>query len=166
MGLPRYHYWIRETQEGCRRRDSGETDVPPVRRALAGGNVRLSTKVVVLVRPGLFRRQVSGLSDSVQIQTARRKLGYLPPTPRSELHLKHLGADHAARGAFIHGKEAAAHPVPTLVVVAVVNSHHHFQLWLPPEARAVWWGKSHPRVKVCEFELPIAAIQINPGLVL
>src|ERR1039457_4241034 len=122
--------------------------------------------VSALVRTRLLRRQIAGVFDSIQIQPAGRKLGDLSSAPRWEFHLETLGPDQAPNGALVHGEEVAAHPVPALEVVCIVNADHNLQLGLSPEAGAVWRRQSDSGIEVGQLELAVIAIQIHSGLVL
>src|SRR6202140_118684 len=119
----------------------------------------------LLVLAWLLRRQVAGLSDSIQIQPAGRKLRDLPAAPRGEFQVENLGSDHPPNGAFVHGEEVAAHPVPAFEIVGVVNADHHLQLGLSPEARAVRWRQSDSGIEVRQLELAVTAKQNHSGLV-
>ena len=79
----------------------------------------------LLVFAWSLRRQIAGLSDSIQIQAPGRKLCDLLAAPRREFHLENLGPDQASRSAFVHGEEVAAHPVPALEIVRLVNADHN-----------------------------------------
>src|SRR5208337_3281821 len=105
----------------------------------------------------LFRGQVAGLFDLIQIQPAGRELRDLPAASSSQFHLEDLGPDQAPHRAFVHGKEASTLPVPELEVVGVVDADLHSQLGLSPEAGAV--GRSQPDsgIKVGKLELAVTA---------
>src|ERR1700688_3386313 len=77
----------------------------------------------LLVLAWLLRRQVAGLSDSIQIQPTGRKLRDLPAAPRWEFHIENLGSDHPPDGAFVHGEEVAALLIPAFEILGVVNAH-------------------------------------------
>src|SRR5208337_5084881 len=79
---------------------------------------------------------------------------------------ENVGTHQASDGPLVHGEEMAAHPVPALEVMHIVDTNLHFQLGLPPEAGAVWWRQSDSGIEVPELELAIAAIQIHSGPVI
>src|SRR6478736_6226916 len=100
----------------------------------------LSVSSVVSTRSvlaGLFRLQIAVLMHARKVQAGRRKFRDLRPSPSGNLHLKDARANQLTRGAFVHGEETAANPVPSVIVVRVVHADHHFNLRLPPEARTV-----------------------------
>src|ERR1700675_3196894 len=165
MRLPRSHHWIRGKGGGCR-----VEAVKAIRGALLvqvwGG--RAGTPGApgrLLIHAWLLRRQVAGLSDSIQIQPAGRKLRDLPAAPRWAFHVENLGSDHPPDGALVHGEEVAAHPVPAFEIVGVVNADHHLQLGLSPEARAVRWRQSDSGIEVRQLEFAVTATQSHSGLV-
>ena len=89
----------------------------------------------------------------------------LPAAPRSKFHLENLGPDQATNGAFVHGEEVAAHPVPAFIVVRVINADHDFQLRLPPEAGAGPGGASlTPGLKSASLSLPSLQYKLTLGL--
>src|SRR5260370_5760930 len=155
MRVQRYHHWIRGDgggmQEGAVA--GGEPGVPSRldARDARSFTVQLITRSRRLILARLLRRQIASLSDSIQIQPAGRKLRYLPAAPGGEFHLENLSSDQTPSGAFVHGEEVPAHPVPALEVVGIVNAHLHFQLRLPPEAGPVRRRQSDSRIKVREF---------------
>src|SRR5260370_27927325 len=99
---------------------------------------------------GGWWRQMARLSGSIQIQRGGGKLRYLPAAPGGEFHLENLSSDQTPSGAFVHGEEVPAHPVPALEVVGIVNAHLHFQLGLPPQAGPARRTQSDSRIKVRE----------------
>src|SRR5258708_3872808 len=105
-----------------------------------------------------MRGQVAGLPHLFQIQARGRELGDLRPTPRSYFHIEQLGPDHAANRTLVHGKEAPAYPVPSLVVMASIDAYHDLHLGLSPEARIV--RVSQPFV-VVEITVLILAVVTN-----
>src|SRR5258706_2301544 len=167
MRLPRYHYWIRRKGGGCSRRSDQlrvEERVPcPSSFGVAGrGRPALhwyDLRSRPLVLAWLLWRQIARLSDSIQIQAAGRKLRDLPAAPGWQFHVENLGADQTPNGAFVHGEKMAAHPVPALEVVGVVNADHHFQLGLSPEAGAIRSRQSDSGVEVRQLEFAVTAKQ-------
>lgn len=59
----------------------------------------------------------------------------------------------------------AAHPVPALEIVGVVNANLDFELGLSPKTGAVRWKQSHARIELCPLELAIAAKEIDSRLI-
>src|SRR4029077_45664 len=160
MRIQRYHHWIRGKGGGCRRRRSrllGNALFVQFWGSRAGTPGAPSERLLVLA--WLLRRQVAGLSDSIQIQPAGRKLRDLPAAPRWEFQVENLGSDHPPNRALVHGEEVAAHPVPAFEIVGVVNPDHHLQLGLSPEARAVRWRQSDSGIEVRQLELAVTAKQ-------
>src|ERR1700693_4268013 len=94
-----------------------------------------------------------------QIQTRWRKLGDLDPGPGSNFHVEYFSADHAADRAFIHRQEMSAHPVPSLVLVAAVDAHHHFHFRLPPKPGVIRPSQASTGIKVSGFIFAVAAYQ-------
>src|SRR6202140_5074092 len=169
MRVQRYHHWIRGDGGGCREevkltmeRRASPPGPPKTGRARTPGAP--SRRLLVLAR--FLRRQIARLSDSIQIQPARRKLRDLTAAPRWKFHLENLGSDQPPNGAFVHGEEVAAHPVPALEIVRVVNADHNLQLGLSPEAGAVRWRQPDSGIKVAQLELPVNTKQFDPRLVI
>src|SRR5260370_5070550 len=102
----------------------------------------------LVVSTRFLRRQIARLSHSIQMQTAGGKFRDLPAAPGWEFHLENLGSDQPPNGAFVHGEEVAAHPIPALEVVRVVNADHNLQLGLSPKSRAVRWRQPDSGIKV------------------
>src|ERR1039458_7874948 len=117
-----------------------------------------------LVFAGLLGCQIAGVSDAIEVQAAGRKFGDLAAATGAQLHLENLRAEQPANGAFVHGEEVAAHPVPPLVVMDVIDADHHFQLRLTPKAGAIWGRQSDAGIEVSQFELAVAAKQDNARL--
>src|ERR1700694_502909 len=168
MRVQRYHHWIRGVGGGCTRRRSkllwsDSRLARPVRGGRAG--TPGAPLRCLLVFAWLLRRQIAGLSDSIQIQSAGRKLRDLPAATRWEFHVENLGSDHPPNCAFVHGEEVAAHPVPALEIVRVVDADHNLQLGLSPEAGAVRSRQSDSRIEVRQLELAVTAKQNDSGLV-
>src|ERR1700675_2259782 len=168
MRVQRYHHWIRGDGGGCREevkltmeRRASPPGHPKTRRARTPGAP--SRRLLVLAR--FLRRQIARLSDSIQIQPARRKLRDLTAAPRWKFHLENLGSDQPPNGAFVHGEEVAAHPVPALEIVRVVNADHNLQLGLSPEAGAVRGRQSDSGIEIRQLELAVTAKQNDSGLV-
>src|SRR5260370_17077588 len=103
-----------------------------------------------------MRGQVAGLPHLFQIQARGRELGDLRPTPRSWLQIEQLGPDHAASGTLVHGKEAPAYPVPSLVVMASIDAYHDLHLGLSPEARIVRVSQPFAGVEIAVLILAVA----------
>jgi len=91
----------------------------------------------LLILAGLFRGQIAGLSDPIQIQASGRKFGDLTAATGGESDVENLGAHHGANRAFIHGEVVAAQPVPAFEVVAIIDANLDLQLWLSPETGAI-----------------------------
>src|ERR1700733_8920891 len=109
----------------------------------------LRSDVRFLVFAGLLRRQIARLFHLDQIEASGRKLYDLCPAGAgSYFHLEDLRADQAASRPLIHGEKVAAHPVPSVVAVRVVDANHNFHLGLSPEAGAIRWGQSRSRIEV------------------
>src|SRR5258708_12383291 len=173
MRLPRYHYWIRRKGGGCSRRSDQlrveERVLCPSSFGVAGrGRPALhwyDLRSRPLVLAWLLCRQIARLSDSIQIQPAGSKLRHLPAAPGWQFHVENLGADQAPYRAFVHGEEVAAHPVPALEIVRVVDADHNLQLGLSPEAGAVRRRKLDSGIKVRQLNLGVIAKQNDSGLV-
>src|ERR1019366_3685765 len=118
-----------------------------------------------LVFARLLRGQIAGLSDSIQVQPAGRKLRDLPAAPRREFHLENLGAHHAPDRAFVHGKGVVAHPVPALEVVRIVNANHDLPLHLsPPAGGAVRRTQLDSGMNTASLSLPSLQYKLTLGL--
>src|SRR5258708_6289067 len=111
-----------------------------------------------------MRSQVAGLPHLFQIQARRRELGDLRPTPRSYFHIEQLGPDQAANRTLVHGKEAPAYPVPSLVVMASIDAYHDLHLGLSPEARIVRVSQPFAGVEITVLILAITADERDSAL--
>src|SRR5258708_11324051 len=103
-----------------------------------------------------MRGQVAGLPHLFQLQARGRELADLRPTPRSYFHIEQLGPDHAANRTLVHGKEAPAYPVPSLVVMASIDAYHALHPGLSPEARIVRVSQPFAGVEIAVLILAVA----------
>src|SRR5437763_158847 len=81
----------------------------------------------------LLGRNPARLFRSIQFQAGGREFCDLPTARRPQLNVEDLRANQAANCAFIHREEVAANPVPTLVVVVVIDANTDLRLRLSPE---------------------------------
>src|SRR5260370_13858694 len=102
-----------------------------------------TTGLHALVFAGFLWSQVTRLPDLIEVQACGRELSNLASAARGQFHLEDLGANQAARRAFVHRKKAASHPVPSFMAVCVVDANHHPQLRLAPKAREIGRKQAH-----------------------
>src|ERR1700722_13717366 len=114
---------------------------------------------------GFFRSQITGTANLIDAQTARGELGNLATALGWKFDLKYLSADKTSSGAFVHGEEVSALPVPAVIGMVVVDAYHHFQLRLAPETRAIRWRKANAGIEIGQFEFAVLAKQIDSGRV-
>ena len=130
-------------QEGLRakRELSGGLDIkaPTHCRGMSSNlrNERGSEQRPALIFARFLRCQITSLFDSVEIEPRGGKLGDLPSASGGQCDVENLGSHKATNCAFVHGKKAAAHPIPTLVIMHAVDSNLDLQLGLSPPAGPV-----------------------------
>src|SRR5579862_1950589 len=103
------------------------------------------------------RRQIAGMLYFVQIDSCRGEFGDLGPGAGSDFDIENFRSEHAADGAFVHGQEVAADPVPAFVIVVAVDADHHFHFWLSPEAGIVGTSEARAGIEVGIFVLAVGA---------
>src|ERR1700676_2780653 len=108
--------------------------------------------------------QIASPPPRAQVQPRRGELGDLRAAPGSHFHIEYLGSDHAAHSTFVHGEKMSTYPVPSLVLVAAIDTHHDFHLGLPPEAWIIWPLQAGPRIKIRSLILAITAYELDSRL--
>src|SRR5438270_3904290 len=114
----------------------------------------------------LLRLQITSLPDSRQVKTRGRKLRNLRPSWSRNLHFEDVRAQHLSHSAFVHGEEASANPIPSVIVVRVINADHYLNLRLSPETRTVRRAQRHARIEVRISIFAICADHFNPRFVI
>src|ERR1700688_670190 len=109
-----------------------------------------------------MRSEVASPFYLTQIQARWRKLGDLDPGPGSNFHVEYFSADHAANRGFVHREEMPPHPVPSLVLMAAVDTHHDFHFRLSPKTGVIWPSQAGTGIKVGGFIFAVAAYQFDP----
>src|ERR1700739_492062 len=119
-----------------------------------------------LVRAGLLRIQVAGLLYAGKIEARGREFGDLRTMAGRDLHFEDVRSNQLTDGAFVHGKETAADPVPAVIAMRVVDANHDFHLRLHPETRAVGRAQPDAGIEVGVAVLAVGTDQFDARLVL
>src|SRR5579859_485940 len=118
-----------------------------------------------LVFAGLFGGYVAGVADFIRIEARGGKFGDLAAAAGAQSYFENLRTDEAASCTFVHREEVAAHPVPSVTGMEVVDADLNFELRLSPEARTIRRRQPDAGIEVGEFELAVLTEKIDSGLV-
>jgi len=121
--------------------------------------------VAVLIPTGFLGCKVAGLLHPREVQAGGREFRDFRSVAAADLYLEDVRAYQRAGGAFVHGEETIANPVPAVVAVGIVNPYHDFHLGLSPEARPVGRAQTDPGIELRGGVLAIRAGQLDPGLI-